>query len=124
MLKKLKPGTPSPRGAGGGSGWGVAFLTIFMLGGIASAEDRTEKVKVPLEALGELLKRYPDGRILSEKDWNALLESAGVKSLSELGPKATEDKPPVPWNIGSCELEGRIAGDQVVLTGDALVRVL
>ncbi|HZU98953.1 MAG TPA: hypothetical protein VFF73_19755, partial [Planctomycetota bacterium] len=91
---------------------------------VASAEDRTEKVKVPLEALGELLKRYPDGRILSEKDWNALLESAGVKSLSELGPKATEEKPPVSWNIGSCELEGRVTGDQVTFTGDALVRVL
>src|SRR5581483_2300947 len=120
--------TPSPREAGGGPGWGapraLLALALVAFAGVASAEDRTEKVKVPLEALGELLKRYPDGRILSEKDWNALLESAGVKSLSELGPKATEEKPPVSWNIGSCELEGRVTGDQVTFTGDALVRVL
>src|SRR5581483_5225474 len=85
---------------------------------------KAEKVKVPLEALGEILKRNPNGRLLSEKDWKDLLQQAGLQSLNDLKPAAVDEKPPVAWTVSGTTYTGALQGDQAVFTAEATVRVL
>ncbi len=67
----------------------IASAALLLLAGSLSAQEksdrpeqgaggakppRAETVKVPLEALGEILKRHPNGRMLSVRDWKVLLQ--------------------------------------------------
>jgi hypothetical protein len=98
----------------------IASAALCLLAGAALAQ---EKVKVPIEALGEILKRYPDGHLISEKDFDLLLEKAGISKLSELAQPPVE-KPPVGWSVEGCEVTGNVSGDQASFEAEARVRVL
>lgn len=109
----------------------IASAALLLLTGGLAAQDkpeprlpRAEKVKIPLEALGEILKRHPNGRMLSEKDWKELLSQAGVKSLDDVGANAQPEKAPVSWAVSGATFTGTLVGEQVVFEAEASVRVL
>ncbi len=107
----------------------ITSAALLLLAGGLAAQDkpqppRAEKVKVPLEALGEILKRHPNGRMMSDRDWKELLNQAGVKSLDDLNAQPEAEKPPVAWTVSGASFKGDLRGEQIVFSAEATVRVL
>src|SRR5579871_2079672 len=106
-------------------------LSCLALGAVSARGDdekkqdkpKSEMVKVPLDALEEILKRHPNGSLMKISEFRELLRKAGLTRISDLD-AAKAETPPVPYAVSRCDVTGDVSGDQATFEAVATIQVL